>query len=128
MNYLLDTHALVWWLYRPHLLSVQVLDVLEHPESEVSVSAISAYEIGNKYRVGKWPEVKFLSKNFTKIISDTGFKHLMIGSEVATVAANLQSAHRDPFDRIVAAHSIHQSQIVLTKDPEISKLGATVFW
>lgn len=128
MSYLLDTHVLVWWFFQPGLLSGEVRDILEQPESEIFVSAITAYEIANKNRLGKWPEVEILSHGYQDFVVETGFKHLAMGADVALAAAKLESDHRDPFDRIIAAHSIRQSMIVLTKDPEVKNLGAITFW
>ena len=45
MNYLLDTHALLWWLYDDPRLSETARGLIADPTSTVYVSSASAWEI-----------------------------------------------------------------------------------
>ncbi len=36
--------------------------------------------------------------------------------------------HKDPWDRMLAAQAIVENMAVITRDPRIAALGATVFW
>jgi PIN domain nuclease of toxin-antitoxin system len=36
--------------------------------------------------------------------------------------------HKDPWDRVLAAQAISESMAVVTRDPRIAALGATVLW
>jgi len=53
MKLLLDTHALLWWLDDPALLSDEARDAISEPANEVFVSAASAWEIAIKRGLGK---------------------------------------------------------------------------
>ena len=48
MNYLIDTHILLWVLFSPAKLSVKLKDVLYDLNSDKFVSAISIWEISLK--------------------------------------------------------------------------------
>lgn len=128
MSYILDTHALAWWLYRPQHLSTQTREILEDAETQILVSAISAYEVANKFRLGKWAEIGYLARDFQKIVLDQGFELLAVSSGDAAQAGSLESEHRDPFDRIIAAQSLRGPFVVLTKDPKLKELGAITYW
>lgn len=45
MNYLLDTHTLLWWLDESSMLSIRATAIISNPQNIIFVSAISAWEI-----------------------------------------------------------------------------------
>src|SRR5690606_16483094 len=49
VRYLLDTHALFWWLYFPELLPPKIRDIIGDPDVRVFASAVSAYEMSYKH-------------------------------------------------------------------------------
>lgn len=128
MSYLLDTHTLVWWLFQPELVGPETARLITDAEQIVYVSAISAFEVANRNRIGKWPAVRELASSFEKIVQAQGFRLLSISCEDAALAGRLASPHRDPFDRILASQSMRGPLILLTKDPQLAALGATTFW
>jgi PIN domain nuclease of toxin-antitoxin system len=128
MNFILDTHTLIWWLYSPNkILDVPRLIIADRANS-IYVSVVSAYEVTNKYSLGKWPEVVALVTTFDSIISAQSFIPLDINLSHATVAGTFVSDHRDPFDRIIAAQALSIEATVITKDAQIAKLGARTLW
>ena len=58
MGLLLDTHVVVWLVTNPGRLRPVVLDVLADSRQVLFVSAISAYEVAQKVRLGKWPQAE----------------------------------------------------------------------
>jgi PIN domain nuclease of toxin-antitoxin system len=56
MRCLLDTHALLWWLFDDPKLSARAREAISEPQNEILVSAASAWEISTKHRLGKLPE------------------------------------------------------------------------
>ena len=52
MKFLLDTHAVLWWLSGDERLSKGAAAAIADPENAVSASAVSGYEIGLKVRRG----------------------------------------------------------------------------
>ncbi len=53
MNYLLDTHALLWWIKGGPELSSVVQKTLSHSAGTVMVSAASLWEMVLKIKLGK---------------------------------------------------------------------------
>jgi PIN domain nuclease of toxin-antitoxin system len=49
MNFLLDTHTLLWWLGDNQQLSRTALRLIEDPDNEIHVSAASAWEVTTKW-------------------------------------------------------------------------------
>ena len=57
-----------------------------------------------------------------------GFRPLAISSRHAWRAGSLPGAHRNPFDRMIAARSLIEALRVATPDAEIAALGADTVW
>ncbi|MDT0636245.1 type II toxin-antitoxin system VapC family toxin, partial [Spectribacter hydrogenoxidans] len=55
MTLLLDTHIFLWALMEPAKLPARVRALLESADTKLLVSAVSAWEIATKYRLGKLP-------------------------------------------------------------------------
>jgi PIN domain nuclease of toxin-antitoxin system len=55
MKALVDTHALLWWLFDDRRLSARARQVLEDGANEILVSSASGWEIMTKHRLGKLP-------------------------------------------------------------------------
>ena len=50
MNYLLDTHILIWSLLDSEKLSKTILDIISNQENKIFVSTVSLWEISIKYK------------------------------------------------------------------------------
>jgi PIN domain nuclease of toxin-antitoxin system len=64
LSVLLDTHVVLWAFASPDKLSPEARTLLENPETEVLVSAASAWEIATKYRLGKLPGAERIVKGY----------------------------------------------------------------
>jgi PIN domain nuclease of toxin-antitoxin system len=53
MKFLLDTHALLWWLADDDQLGLQARELVADPGNDVLVSMVSLWEIAVKTRIGK---------------------------------------------------------------------------
>jgi PIN domain nuclease of toxin-antitoxin system len=128
LRYLLDTHALVWWLYDVPRLPPAVARLIQDPENQILVSAVSAFEVANKFRIGKWAEMAALAISFDEITGAAGFMTIPLASSEASQAGLLKSDHRDPFDRLIAAQAIAGKMPVLSIDTAFDDLGAERVW
>lgn len=128
MGYLFDTHALVWWLYDLDRVPANVQAIVSDPSNAIYASAISAFEIANKHRLGKWPEIAPLAVAFERVLEMNDLEILSVSAEHARLAGLLPGRHRDPFDRLIAAQSRLQGLPVLTADPAFPVLGAEIQW
>lgn len=128
MRLLLDTHTLAWWLEDSPRLSRRLAEMLGDTEHEVFVSAVSAYEVALKHRLGKWPEVGPLVSGFEEIVLEQGFSLLTIAAKHATRAALYEVEHRDPFDRMLAAQAELEGLALATNDTHCPRFGITTIW
>ena len=127
-EYLLDTHALIWWWFADPSLSDNARALIEEERGRIFVSAVSVYEIANKFRGGKAPKLGELLTDIDAAIAADGFVPLALSSHHARRAGLLASDHRDPFDRMIAAQGILERKTVVTRDREIATFGCEVLW
>lgn len=128
MRALLDTHALFWWVYFPERLPPKVRDMISDPDTEVFVSAVSAYEMSLKHHRGRWPEVAKLVSGFEEVIAAEGFELLPLTGRHAIRAGAYGREHRDPFDRMLAAQAVEEGLAVVTGDSALEQMGAEMVW
>ena len=76
VDYLIDTHILLWWLLNDPKLNTECRDILRNPAHRILVSSVSAWEIATKYRIGKLPEAKQIVEEYSQIIHQAKFIEL----------------------------------------------------
>ena len=128
MRLLLDTHALLWWLWDDTNLPASARALIADPENEILVSAASAWEIATKARLGKLPEAGDIAERLPAYVSQAGFAALEIGLAHAQAAGALPGPHRDPFDRMLIAQSRLENLPVVTRDPVFRDHGVECLW
>ncbi len=128
MNPLLDTCTLRWAWGRPGRLSPRLQGLLRDPDNQVWISAASAWELATKHRVGRFPGGGPILAEWDDRLARDGFRPLAISSRHALRAGSLPGAHRDSFDRMIAARSLIEALRVATPDAEIAALGADTVW
>src|SRR5688572_6130878 len=104
MTILLDSHAFFWWATEHERLSARAYAAIEG-QARVYVSAVVAWEVSNKVRLGKWPSAKTLSERFVETVEHYRWLPLPISIEHALLAGTFPAMHRDPFDRMLAAQA-----------------------
>ncbi|MEM1033264.1 MAG: type II toxin-antitoxin system VapC family toxin [Myxococcota bacterium] len=128
MSFLLDTHALLWWLFDDPKLSPTVRTILEEPTHPVWVSSASAWEIATKHRIGKLPSVAVLVTDIAGYVRKAGFRELPVRLAHAQLAGGWKQPHRDPFDRMLAAQAHLENLTLLSMDPALAGFGVRVTW
>ena len=126
MNYLLDTHVLLWWVtgdsrFRSswdHIVSIADPDTLLH------LASISRWEIGMLVSLGRitltlpvreWLEVATVSPRLQV--------HDVTPAIAAGVAALPDTFHRDPADRLIVATARQLGATLLTADERMIRSG-----
>jgi PIN domain nuclease of toxin-antitoxin system len=125
---LLDTHALLWWLFDDPRLSDVARENIAAPEHKVWVSAASAWEIATKTRLGKLPEAGDVAEKLPVYLRRARFLELPVTVAHALKAGGLPGPHRDPFDRMLIAQSFLSGFPVVTIDPVFSDYGVGTLW
>lgn len=99
---LLDTHAIAWALRDDPALSEGARRAIAEADA-VLVSPISLYEIGQKVRLGRWPEMAPHVATLPERLAEDGALVAPLTPRVALHASLMDWDHRDPFDRLLAA-------------------------
>lgn len=128
MRVLIDTHVFLWALMEPERLSPAAADILSDPLTNLVVSSASAWEISTKHRLGRLDGAQAVVLGYSSHIERLGAEELPIRTDHAILAGSLESEHRDPFDRMLAAQALIETVPIVTGDIAISGLGATTLW
>src|SRR3989339_395130 len=115
MNYLLDTHTLIWALVSPEKLSLKVKKIILDNTSWISV--VSFWEISLKYTIGKLNLQNVKPDEIRESSIKTGFTVLDLDSETAATFYKLpRIKNKDPFDLMLAWQAISGNFTLLSKD------------
>jgi PIN domain nuclease of toxin-antitoxin system len=125
---LLDTHALLWWLADPDRLSPAAYGAIEDPGNRVHVSAASGWEIATKVRLGKLPAANELLGDLPELLAGQGFQLLPITLLHGLHAGGYNLAHRDPFDRLLAAQAELRDLTLVSLDPALQAFPCRLLW
>lgn len=129
MRLLLDTHVLLWALRSPNRLSATALALIRDPANVLLISSISAYEVADKFRLGKLPDAAPILFAYADYLGRLQATELPITSRHGLTAGQLPWEHRDPFDRILAAQSITDSVPLVTSDTVFATVaGVHTIW
>ena len=118
----LDTHAWVWFISNPELLSKRAKRYLDAAveEKAIMISSISVWEVA--LLIAKKRLILTLELNdwIAKSEMLPFFKFIPVDNSVAIKSVNLpQPLHRDPADRIIIATAISLGAPIVTKDEKI---------
>jgi PIN domain nuclease of toxin-antitoxin system len=125
----IDSHTLLWWFEGGEKLSAPVREILSGiggKEREFMVSAVTFWELRLKELRGQL-QLKRPLREWPGVLIRTGNVRLMdVTTEIWFLTAEIQWAHRDPADRIIAATALKYGVSVLTKDDRFHKDGSPV--
>jgi PIN domain nuclease of toxin-antitoxin system len=113
MKFLLDTHALLWWLADDSQLGRQARELIEDPGNDVLVSVVSLWEIAVKTRIGT---LQADISEITDAVEREEFTVLDIGMTHLLTLAGLATHHRDPFDHLLIAQAITEDATFVSED------------
>jgi PIN domain nuclease of toxin-antitoxin system len=125
---LLDTHTLLWATLSPSDLSPKAAAIIADESNVILVSAASAWEIATKVRIGRLPGAEKFEKEFLDVMEDTGYTLIPIDAAVALRAGRFLAEHRDPFDRVLAAHALADDIPILSTDRKLDAFGVQRIW
>jgi PIN domain nuclease of toxin-antitoxin system len=115
-QYLLDTHTLLWFDNEPEYIPPSTLHIIRNNKNTIYVSSMSIWELSIKFHLGKLPTAKDLLKDYKTSLSAYSFTELPFTGTHANLAGSLDTKHKDPFDRAIAAQAIHDNLILISID------------
>lgn len=98
------------------------------PENEVFLSALSAWEIAVKYRLGRLPLPEPPQRYVASRREWLELEALVFDEAAAAHDALLPAHHRDPFDRGLVSQAILNGLTIVTPDAQIARYPAPVLW
>lgn len=128
MNFLLDTHAFLWWVNDAPELSEDARTYLADTRNEVFFSLASVWELAIKISIGKLNLEEPLEKFVPEQLQCNGFRQLEISFRHVAGVASLPFHHRDPFDRLILAQALAERLPVLTVDSAFDAYGIQRLW
>jgi PIN domain nuclease of toxin-antitoxin system len=114
---LLDTHILLWWLADDPLLPSRAAAIIGDPDTEVVVSAATAWEISIKTAAGRLEA----PDDLLDALHANEFDTLVITAEHAITAGRLPPHHSDPFHRMLIAQAQTEGLSLASVDGRFSK-------
>lgn len=122
MKYLLDTHALLWWLSDNPKLSLEARKIIADSSNLIFVSAVSVWEISIKKALGKLQA----PDNLEEVIQANNFLPQVIIFAHALEAGALPQYHLDPFDRMLIAQARIEQMTIITRDEKFPQYDVSI--
>jgi PIN domain nuclease of toxin-antitoxin system len=125
MNFLVDTHLLLWAAIRQDRLSAEARRLLTAESATLHFSPGSLWEVAIKAGYGR-EDFDVDPVRLHRGLLDGGWREAPITSEHAVAIAGLPPIHKDPFDRILLAQAQVEGMTLLTSDAVVAKYPGDV--
>ena len=119
---------MLWLFSEDPALSQKAFEAIANPESEILVSAASAWEIALKVQTGKLPNAIDLLQDFNQFLRRAGFYEMPVSIDHGIRAGLLPTHHKDPFDRMLAAQCQAESIPIISNDRVFELYGVNRIW
>ncbi len=119
---LLDTHAWIWYLSQPELISKKAKKTLDKARNndQLCISSISVWEIAMLVKKNRLQFNIDVEDWIAKSETLPFFKFLPITNRIALKSVSLpEPLHNDPADRIIIATALIEGMPIITKDKKI---------
>ena len=120
MNFLLDTHVLLWAAAASRRLPEDARALIEDPGNELVFSAASLWEVAIKNGLGQ-EEFSVDPRLLRRGLLENGYVELPVTGAHAMAVDLLPPIHKDPFDRILVAQAQIEGLTLLTADEVVTR-------
>ena len=128
MKLLVDTCTFLWLAAADPRLTPAALSACRDPDNTVHLSALSAWEIAIKHRIGRLPLPESPRRYVTSRRGWLGLEPLPFDERAAAHDALLPQLHHDPFDRGLVSQAILHGMTIVTPDEAIARYPAPILW
>jgi PIN domain nuclease of toxin-antitoxin system len=108
----------IWLVSSLERIPQDILDIMRHPENQLSLSVVNSWEMQIKERQNKL-ELPIPRKQLFIESLQNGFNMLPIHAAHIDELDNLADHHRDPFDRMLMAQTTAENMVLVTADQKI---------
>ncbi|HEY4116103.1 MAG TPA: type II toxin-antitoxin system VapC family toxin [Rhizomicrobium sp.] len=125
MNFLIDTHLLLWAAGEPEKLSQKARRLFSDAANTLIFSAASLWEVAIKRGLGR-EDFQIELRLLRRSLLDNGYEELAVTSAHAVALDGLPPLHKDPFDRILLAQAHVEGITLLTADDRVARYPGAV--
>ena len=127
MEYLVDTHILLWYLDGNTALPENIAHLIDNSE-RIIVSTASLWELTIKASLNKVELSNSLEQIQQVINRNKKFKILNISFAHLNILSGLPHHHRDPFDRLLIAQAISENLTIISADRHFESYPVKITW
>ena len=120
MNYLIDTHILLWYIIGDKRIKKDTKIIIEENSNTIYFSNASLWEIAIKVSIGKL-RLKGSLNDLKNYLKEKRFIILEFDFEDLETLLTLPFHHQDPFDRMIVSQAQTKSLEIITNDGIIKK-------
>ena len=132
MKYLLDTHTLLWVLFKDEELSEKARLAIQNSENEIFISVITFWEISLKYGIGKLELENITPEEIPDKSKEINIETIELTENEASTFFKLPKIkHKDPFDRLIIWQAINRNITLISKDKAMKAykdFGLRILW
>jgi len=128
MRLLLDTHTFIWWDSDPSKLSPVALSMIQNPDTILTLSVASVWEIQIKFQLKKLKLDLPISEVIESQQRINNLEILPIKLNHVLALEKLPPSHKDPFDRLLVAQAIIEEVAIISHDPIFAKYPIQTIW
>lgn len=128
MRLLLDTCTFLWLAADDAQLTPRARSMCRSPDNDVFLSALCAWEISIKHRLGRLPLPEPPVRYVVSRREALQLEPLRFDESSAVHEGSLPPHHRDPFDRGLIAQAIVKGMTLVTPDPLIARYPVPILW
>ncbi len=128
MKLLLDTHALLWFVWDHANLSENARNLMNDPDNDLLLSTGTIWEIAIKVGLNKLTLAEPYEDFMNRAIADNDLTVLETSVRHAAVLTTLPFHRRDPFDRMIIAQAIAEGIAIVSSDAAFDAYPVTRLW
>ncbi len=128
MDYLIDTHTLLWIVTDSPKLSSTAKKHYLNPENKILISLASIWELAIKSSVDKLTLNKHMEEFVDEHIKGNDIQILNIELPHILRIEKLPFYHKDPFDRLIISQQIENNLSIIGTNEVFDKYGVKRIW
>ena len=121
MNYLVDTHILLWSFIEPKKLTKNIELILLEENNSIYYSPVNLWEISIKHGLKKLHLNGLTPEEFFEELENSYYICKYIDNKNIITNYKLPMYHKDPFDRFLIWESIMNNFILLSVDDTLTQ-------
>src|SRR5262249_33508487 len=125
---LLDSHALLWFVWNHPKLSATAQAAIADPTNELLLSPVSFWEIALKVSLNKLTLAMPYHDFMDQVIADLKLSLLPIEIRHTARVVTLPFHHKDPFDRLLLAQALVEDIPLVSNEALFDSYGVRRLW